>query len=67
MKLMKRRRLIELAAGVGAGAFVGGVSPARAQTGAKAPAVGPLPARTDFIIRGDYVLSMDPVRRSPAQ
>jgi 5-methylthioadenosine/S-adenosylhomocysteine deaminase len=60
MKLMNRRRVIELAGAVGAGAFMGGVSPALAQTGAKLPAVRPLPARTDFVIRGGYVLSMAP-------
>jgi cytosine/adenosine deaminase-related metal-dependent hydrolase len=60
MKLLRRRRFIELAGLASAGTFAGGLTPGLAQTAAKPPAVGPLPPRTDVLIRGGYVLSMDP-------
>ena len=60
MKLMNRRGLLAFAGSAAAGAMVGSAAPLRAQTPAKPPAVGPLPARTNFVIRGAYVLSMDP-------
>src|SRR5580692_5762496 len=59
MKLLSRRRLIELAGAAGAGALVGGAASAQAPSATKPPAVGPLPPRTNFVIRGAYVLSMD--------
>jgi 5-methylthioadenosine/S-adenosylhomocysteine deaminase len=61
MKLLSRRRLIEIAGAAGAGALMGGPASAQAQSAAKPAALGPLPPRTDFVIRGAYVLSMDPV------
>ena len=61
MKLLSRRRLIELAGAAGAGAVIAGPASAQAPSAAKPAAVGPLPPRTDFVIRGAYVLSMDPV------
>lgn len=61
MKLMNRRRLIEIAGAAAAGTLAGAPAALRAQTTAKPPAVAPLPPRTNFVIRGGYVLSMDPV------
>jgi 5-methylthioadenosine/S-adenosylhomocysteine deaminase len=57
--LISRRRLLEVAGLTGIGSITGAFAPAVAQTAAKPPAVGPLPARTDVVIRGGYVLSMD--------
>jgi cytosine/adenosine deaminase-related metal-dependent hydrolase len=58
---MSRRRLIESAGSIGIGLLAGGAGVAGAQPVTSGPAVGPLPARTEFIIRGAYVMTMDPV------
>jgi cytosine/adenosine deaminase-related metal-dependent hydrolase len=59
--LMSRRRLIENISLAGLGTIAGTLAPALAQTVTKGPAVGPLPPRTEFLIRGGYVMTMDPV------
>ena len=60
-RLMSRRDVLARAGVVGLGAIAASVAPAGAQTGANPPAVGPLPARTEFLIRRAYVMTMDPV------
>jgi 5-methylthioadenosine/S-adenosylhomocysteine deaminase len=59
-RFMSRRRLIESIGLLGLGTIAAGSVPAVAQTASSGPAVGALPPRTEFIIRGGYVLTMDP-------
>jgi 5-methylthioadenosine/S-adenosylhomocysteine deaminase len=59
--LLSRRRLIENIGLVGLGTIASAASPALAQTATQARAVGPLPPRTEFLIRNAYVMTMDPV------
>ena len=58
--LMNRRRALATLGLAGAGAVAGLPAPVRAQTAARPPAVGPLPPRTELLIRGAYVMTMDP-------
>jgi 5-methylthioadenosine/S-adenosylhomocysteine deaminase len=59
VKLLSRRQAIRTIAAASLGAIAGSAVPALAQT-AHQPAVGPLPARTEFLIRRAYVMTMDP-------
>jgi 5-methylthioadenosine/S-adenosylhomocysteine deaminase len=59
MSIMTRRRLLELGGVAGIGALASGM-PAAAMQHPAPPVVGPLPPRTEFVIRGAYVMSMDP-------
>jgi 5-methylthioadenosine/S-adenosylhomocysteine deaminase len=59
MSIMTRRRLLELGGVAGIGALASGTSTAATQPMGTS-VIGPLPPRTEFVIRGAYVLSMDP-------
>ena len=58
MRLMNRRRLLEITSAAGIATLAGG-SAVAAETAKMPAAVGPLPPRGEFVIRDAYVLSMD--------
>jgi cytosine/adenosine deaminase-related metal-dependent hydrolase len=60
-RLISRRRAIGTIGMAGLGTMAASAAPAFAQTGMRSPAVGPLPPRTEFLIRRAYVMTMDPV------